>query len=112
MNSGASEKPCLLPLLCSGRSPSTGLPAAWSSRPQYDTYLHDMRGETANGALLNGDHHGVLPRQPPQHVSVQGLAEAGVHDRCRHSRLQINLFKAWPCTPHGTTSARGVPRAT
>ena len=37
-----------------------------------------MRAEAANGALLDGDQHGVLARQPPHQGTVQRLAEPAV----------------------------------
>ncbi len=58
-----------------------------------------MRGKAADGALLHGDHGGVLARAAAQQRRVQRLAEARVHHGGGHAlrcRGQVVVSWWWP----------------
>ena len=45
--------------------------------------MQHMAGEAADGALLDGDQHLVLARQPADQILVERLGEARIGDRGR-----------------------------
>ena len=63
------------------KRPSTALPmklCAALQRQGMSKSARTMRPKAADGALLNGDQHRVLARQPPHQGTIQRLAEPAV----------------------------------
>ena len=60
---------------CAGRARRLGSRTAQQGSGKGVSRALTVRAKAANGALLDGDHHRVLARQPPDQCRVQRLAE-------------------------------------